>query len=249
MRGIIAPRGKAVVSGRRLVGGWLFALACAALFAGLGQWQRGRAVEKERMLADAGRVLALRNAVPLAAAANGQQAMRYDWAAGRGHFLPHSGLLLDNQQHAGRVGVRAYAVFQPDHGMPLLVDLGWRPIGGDRRLPAVDIPVGARDVRGLLAPPPAPGLRIGPAMAKSGAAWLLLRVEPGAIARSLGLRMPLAPRVLRLDPALPIGYPRDLVLLANAVPPERHRGYAVQWFGLALTTLVTAVVLTFRSRR
>jgi cytochrome oxidase assembly protein ShyY1 len=64
------------------------------------------------------------------------------------------------------------------------------------------------------------------------------------------LRVPaLAPRVLKLDPALPIGYARDLDVLPNTLPPARHLGYAVQWFGLALTVLVTALVLTFRKPR
>jgi cytochrome oxidase assembly protein ShyY1 len=54
--------------------------------------------------------------------------------------------------------------------------------------------------------------------------------------------------VLRLDPKLPIGYPRDLNLLTNTLPPERHRGYAVQWFGLAFATLITALFLSLRRR-
>ncbi|KKD57741.1 hypothetical protein VM57_01405 [Stenotrophomonas maltophilia] len=32
-------------------------------------------------------------------------------------------------------------------------------------------------------------------------------------------------------------------------PPQRHLGYAVQWFGLALTVLVVALVLEWRRRR
>jgi cytochrome oxidase assembly protein ShyY1 len=56
-------------------------------------------------------------------------------------------------------------------------------------------------------------------------------------------------RVLRLDPALPGGYARDLELLPNTLPPSRHLGYAVQWFGLALTVLVVALVLEFRRHR
>ena len=58
-----------------------------------------------------------------------------------------------------------------------------------------------------------------------------------------------ATRVLRLDPALPFGDERDLDLLPNTLPPQRHLGYAVQWFGLALTVLVVAVVLERRRRR
>jgi cytochrome oxidase assembly protein ShyY1 len=43
-----------------------------------------------------------------------------------------------------------------------------------------------------------------------------------------------------------LGYARDLELLPNTLPPERHRGYALQWFGLAFATLVAALFVTFR---
>ena len=60
--------------------------------------------------------------------------------------------------------------------------------------------------------------------------------------------MPLAARVLRLDPALPIGFARDLDVLPNTLPPERHRGYALQWFGLSATLLAITVFLFVRRR-
>ena len=63
------------------------------------------------------------------------------------------------------------------------------------------------------------------------------------------LRSGLAPRVLRLDPTLPIGFPRDLDILPNTLPPEQHRGYAVQWFGLALAVLATSFILGFRRKK
>ena len=40
----------------------------------------------------------------------------------------------------------------------------------------------------------------------------------------------------------------DLALLSNTLPPEKHRGYAIQWFGLALATLVILIVLNLRRR-
>lgn len=191
---------------------------------------------------------------PLAAAADPIRTGQLDWAAGSGRFADTAAFLLDNQRHDGRVGVRAYRVFLPDDGLPddgtpLLVDLGWLPIGTGRAMPEVPIPTGDVAVRGLLAPPPSPGLRMGGGMARAGDDWLLTRVEPDAITRAAGLDASLAPRVLRLDPSLPFGHARDLEVLPNTVPPERHLGYAVQWFGLAATVLIVALVLTLRRRR
>jgi cytochrome oxidase assembly protein ShyY1 len=123
------------------------------------------------------------------------------------------------------------------------------PLPGDRTLPAIPRPAGSIELRGLLAPPPSTGIALGRGLMRTGDGWLLTRVDMQAIATDTGLPVPLAPRVLRLDPAVPLGFERDLELLANTLPPEKHRGYAVQWFGLALTVLATALILTFRRSR
>lgn len=232
-----------------LLVGWTLAVAAIVLFTSLGTWQSRRAVEKQAMLDAAAEVLARRVPRGLEAAADPERRHAYDWAEGRGEFLDRAPLLLDNQQHEGRVGVRAYRVFQPESGQRLLVDLGWLPIGGQREMPDIGLPSGTQRLGGLLSAPPSAGLALGPAMAREGDAWLLTRVDMDAIARALDLGESLAPRVLRLDPALPLGYTRDLVLLPNTLPPDKHRGYAVQWFGLALTVLATALILTFKKKR
>lgn len=228
--------------------GWTLALLVGAGLARLGLWQSHRAVEKEHLLAQVSQVLSTRRVAPLSAASDRTRGAGYDWAGGAGHFIDTPPLMLDNQQRDGRVGVHAYAAFQPDTGTPLLVDLGWLPMGIDRALPKVALPQGEQDIRGLLVPPPSAGLRMGAPMARQGEAWLVVRLEPAIAAKELKLPA-LAPRVLRLDPALPIGYTRDLQLLVNTLPPDRHRGYAVQWYGLAVTVLVIAFVLTFRRSR
>ncbi|HEY0504474.1 MAG TPA: SURF1 family protein [Lysobacter sp.] len=234
---------------RTLIVGWTAAVLAIALFANLGLWQSRRAVEKQAMIDAAARVMATREAQPLAIAGDATRSRDYDWATGRGRFDARDVLLLDNQQRNGRTGVRAYRIFVPAQGGPLLVDLGWLPLPGDRRLPSVPKPEGELELRGLLAPPPSTGLALGPALGRQGEGWLMTRVDLAAIARDTGLSVPLAPRVLRLDPTLPIGFERDLELLPNTLPPDQHRGYAVQWFALALAVLATALILTFRKRR
>lgn len=234
---------------RNLVVGWSLALLAIALFAGLGRWQARRAVEKQAMLDAAAQVLAQRRPGAFAAAKDDARAGGYDWAAGSGTFDPQTPLLLDNQQRFSRVGVRVYGIFRADDGTALLVDVGWLPVPPDRRMPSVNLPSGPQHLRGLLSPPPSSGIAIGPGIARQDDAWVLTRVEPAAIAQALGLQASLAPRVLRLDPTLPIGYERDTELLANTLPPEKHRGYSLQWFALAVAVLVIALILTFRKPR
>ena len=226
---------------------WLLAAALFAAFCALGTWQWRRGIAKEATLAAQAAVLAERREGPLAELSS-QDDAALAWAAGHGRFLDSPVLLLDNQRRGPAVGVREFRVFQPDGGRALLVDLGWIALPGDRTLPATAPLPGDHALRGLLAPPPSAGIALGPDHADAGGGrWLLTRIELSAIATAL--RIDLAPRVLRLDPAVPLGHARDLDPLPNTLPPERHRGYAVQWFGLAFATLVVTLFLSLRRRQ
>lgn len=228
--------------------GWSLALALVAVFASLGRWQLSRMDEKQAMLDQVAATLADRRPLPLAAAAEPGRARDFDWAQGEGRFLDAPAVLLDNQQRDGRPGVRVYRAFAPESGTPLLVELGWLPLPGDRTMPAPERIDGEQRIQGLLAPPPSAGLAQGLSAATAGGDVLAVRLDAPSLPARLGLDA-LPPRVLKLDPALPIGHARDLDVLPNTLPPQKHLGYAVQWFGLAAAAFVTALVLTVRSRR
>lgn len=233
-----------------MVGGWLLALAAIALFSRLGYWQLDRMHRKQSMLDAVHAVLQQRHALPLAAAADPARSGSYDWSAGDGRFADLPAVLLDNQGRDERSGVRAYRVFEPASGAPLLVELGWLPLPGDRRLPDVPRPDAVTRVAGLLVPPPSAGLARDAAIAQPDGTLLAVALQPAALRGQWRLAT-LAPRVLKLDPAqaLPAGgpdYARDLDILPNTLPPERHLGYAVQWFALAIAVFATALVVTFR---
>lgn len=226
----------------------LYGLALAATvgFCLLGRWQLHRAVEKQAMLDAVAHVIAARQPQSLAALSRVDRA-DYAWAAGAGEFLPGPALLLDNQRRGDAVGVHVFRAFQPEGGRALLVDLGWLPLAADRTLPTVAPIAGRQSLAGLLLPPPSAGLRLGPPFVESDPQrWLMTRVDVAALAARLHLD--LGPRVLRPDPALPIGYARDLDVLPNTLPPAQHRGYAVQWFGLAAAVVALTLFLRFRSR-
>lgn len=232
-------------SRRTLLFGWSLALAAMALFCTLGAWQFGRMQAKRAMLEQVEGVLQARAPRPLALAADLARARDYDWAAGTGTFADQPAVLLDNQQRDGRAGVRAYRLFLPARGRPLLVELGWLPLPADRQLPDVPRPPGQRRIEGLLLPPPSGGLASRALVPQASGVLLGTAIDRDRLAEAF--RLPaVAPRVLRLDPRQPLGYARDLDVLPNTLPPDRHLGYAVQWFGLALAVLVTGLLLTFR---
>ncbi|MFT3805783.1 SURF1 family protein [Arenimonas sp.] len=225
---------------------WLLTAALLSLLVGLGRWQLRRADEKQVMLDGVAAALEQRHAQPLAQA-SARTALDYAWAQGNGRFIDGPALLLDNQRRGEAVGVEVFRIFQPDDGRPLLVDLGWLPLDAQRHLPHSDAPASPLLVRGLLLPPPSPGLALGPAYdASDRQRWLLTRIDIPAL--SGALNQDLGPRVLRLDPSLPIGHTRDLDILPNTLPPEKHRAYALQWFSLAAALLVLALMQQFRRK-
>ncbi len=257
--GIIAARRPQRMSPRALktMGWWLLALLLALGFALLGRWQFDRMHQKQALLARAQSALHAAPQ-PLLLASDRKRAQDYDLAHGGGRLLNRT-FWLDGQQFAGRVGVRMYCVLLPDIGsQALLVDAGWWPFAGDRQLPKFGCPArGDQQVRGLLAPPPSEGIAHGDALATAGAGrWLMARMDLGAVAATLQLPGGIAPRVLRLDPKHQRGDSgvmlapgqRDLVILPNTMSPERHLGYALQWFGLAALVLVVALVMSVRKK-
>lgn len=227
------------------VAGWLLALAVAACFVMLGRWQLQRMHDKQALLAQASQVRLHPQALDTAL---GRPDV-LQWVTGEVELQPQQ-VLLDNQMREGRAGVRVYQPARSSGGRWLLLDLGWWPLPPDRQLPALVPITGRQPVRGLLAPPPSSGLLLGPALTATAqpSTWLATRLDTKAIAAALG-RRDISSQVLRLDPALPLGYPRDLDILPNTLPPARHLAYAVQWFGLALAVLVTAALLEWRRRR
>lgn len=222
---------------------WALVLGLCLAFMRAGLWQAGRATEKEALLAESARVLAERRPVPLYEATRSMPA----WVAVDGRFEAIPALRLDNQRRGALVGVQVYRRFRLEDGTRLWVDIGWRALPADRRVPdETDLPGTPLRLEGLLVPPPSAGVALGPASSPlPDGGQLALRLEP-AVLRDLGATLDRA--VLRLDPGLALGHERDLDLLANTLSPDKHRGYALQWFGFAAGLLLLSLILEFRRR-
>jgi surfeit locus 1 family protein len=239
-------------SGRLAQFGYAAAALCVcACFATLGAWQYGRGVDKQQRLAQQALALQPGHEQPLddALRAGDESIASVTRTHGTLRFRRPL-LLLDGQQREGRVGVRVYAVADVDTPGPrLLVDAGWLPLAGDRTMPAPVLPAGQVQVAGLLSPWPGQGLRAAASRWPSGEveSILLTYLDRGEIEHAFATT--LHARVLRLDPTLPFGFARDLDALPNTLPPERHFGYAVQWFALATAVVVVYLVLLLRHRR
>ena len=222
--------------------GWATALVVALVTGcvALGNWQLDRAREKRALIAafEHGDT----RTVPLAVEPM-DRLPRYQRVMAHGRYEPAHQVLLDNMPSgAGQPGYRVLTPFRRDDGGPLLlVDRGWVPLGLDRsRLPPVQVDARPRTVTGRLDGLPAPGLRIGAARATGETGWPLVLNFPVAADLVAALGEPVERRIVLLDATEPDGFQREW-RPSIGFPPERHLGYAIQWFALALAALVAFV--------
>lgn len=209
----------------------LFACVIELLLLRLGFWQLDRADQKQQYLAQMKEIVASKKAARIEQINTLSE--RIAWVEGRLFFLEKPIILLDNQRNEQQVGVTVYQLAQNEHKQIILVDLGWLPVSNNREFPKPKALVGEYAVAGLMMPAPAAGFAIGQAISKLDENTLLVtRLNMDDLSKYLA--QPLVSRVLRLDPTLSIGFERTLRVSTNTLPPEKHRAYAFQWFGLAL---------------
>jgi surfeit locus 1 family protein len=223
-------------------------LVLGALFASLGSWQWQRAETSRATRAQfaegaAGNAL---DELPLEL----DEAQRFRRLEVRGEFLERPQFLLDNMLYDRAPGYHVLTPLRvPGRREHVLVNRGWVPAGGDRRvLPDVDVRGGSRVVTGRLERLPRPGLRLGADDAATGADDSIAVLQyPTAAELGRRLGEPVYDYQLLLDPVAPDGYVRDWQ--APGVPPERHLSYAGQWSALALGAVAAALVMALRTMR
>lgn len=222
----------------------ILAIVCIGILTSLGCWQWSRAHTKEILLKS---FTERTEQAPLLTSSldTKEKDLRFYRAQLSGHFDNDHTLLLDNKIHEGKVGYEVYTPFIADGlSNPILIDRGFIPIGKSRKeLPSIrDIP-GNTTITGMLNLPPT-YVSLGKMTDSSTITWPL-RVEYIHLSEVTPLlQHSLYPYLLILTPKDPAAY--DVTWQIVIMPPERHMGYAVQWFALALTLLVIFVALNRR---
>ncbi len=224
--------------------GTVLAVVGVAIFVSLGMWQLRRAEQKQALQTSFERGQEVTSTVT---SENIATLPRYQRVRTRGHYLNARQILLDNMPSAeGRPGYRVLTPFALETGGHLLVDRGWIPMG-DRRtdLPQLEVDETPREINGLLDELPRPGLRLEEGVLEANGTWprVLNFPELDTIERALSMRV--APHIVLLDPSEPDGFQRAWQVLTR-FGPERHVGYAVQWFVFALVAIIIYVSLSWR---
>jgi surfeit locus 1 family protein len=216
-------------------------LPLLALLLWLGQWQWDRAAEKQTLLDRwAGQALLAPVALPTAPDGNTTATAQFLRVFASGAYLPDSQVLLDNQTHGGKAGYRVLTPQLLADGSALMVDRGWVALPGNARdrLPNVAISSANRRVQGRLDHFRQAALResTGPLLAVRDNRPRVMNY-PDSAAVSAAIGRPVYPLVLLLEGTEPDGFVReDAPTLSFG--PERHVGYAIQWWALAVTLVL-----------
>ena len=227
---------------------WFFPmlLGCA-FFIFLGMWQIDRAQQKREILT------AYAKAPKIALNQLKADTPLYSNVTGMGKWLPQQ-LLLDNQILNGRQGVHVLTPVLLKTGHLLLVNRGWLPMAADRRsLPSVKQSTELLQLSGRTAPLPQPGLKLGD-QDKLDKQWpqLITYVDAQQLQAFYAevLEQPqlqLLPYILKLTSTHIDGFAAVSSSPVN-FGPDRHLAYAYTWFSLALTVLITYMLLSLRKK-
>ena len=218
-----------------------------AVFISLGKWQLRQAERKTDIIAlhEANQ---LKPALPLREAladAGIRQNNRRVFL--RGTPIPDRQFLLDNKVFMGRVGFDVLTPFVVENdSVVVLVDRGWQAMGARRSdLPDISIAAHLMDIEGALSLSEK-GFTLG-GMDEGERGWprIIQYIDFNKIEGLLEAK--LVPFVVRLadHPAAYIERPRPVA----TITPDKHKGYAFQWFAMAAAVLVLFVALNLKRRK
>lgn len=220
---------------------FLLSLALVAVFISLGIWQLKRADEKTQMM------MSFQKKIAMGVFEGKDLAVPNDWRFVRvklsGKFDDSHTILLDNKTFNGKVGYEVYTPFKAkDLDATILVDRGFIPLGVSRdALPP--IPKTSKDtitINGMLNVPPR-YMAFGEIRENGKTTWPL-RVEYINLPELAKLsNKDFYPYVLSVDAESPSAL--QVKWQISTLDPNKHKGYAVQWFALALTLLIISVVM------
>ncbi|MGJ0489580.1 SURF1 family protein [Methylobacter sp.] len=210
-------------------------LCLLSLLLSLGAWQLRRSDEKQAFIKLEEQRLASGTLHLSANVEDDLDMLKYRNVTMIGSYDQAHQFLIDNQISDGKVGYYVLTPFILQGGnKAVLINRGWVPLNKDRSiLPDVPVDELQTTIAGRINSFPSVGIKLAGAEIPTDT-WpsVVQRVDSGILAKKLGY--PLFPFQIELDQDLPGGFKREW-RTATVMSPEQHIGYAVQWFGLALT--------------
>jgi surfeit locus 1 family protein len=215
-----------------LIGGLVLAVLLPTFVSlGLWQWRKAETKTALQMELDARSHDA---AVLMPGTAVDGETLRYRRVILRGTFDASRQILLDNQLHEERAGYHVITPLQiAGSNMHVLVNRGWLPAPADHAIqPVAEVPAGEVELTGIAVLPPQRFFNLAPQPTSGWApVWQNLDLERFR----QGAHYPLQPVVVQLAAESPHGYLRQWPRPDERA--DRHRSYALQWFGFAIASL------------
>lgn len=212
------------------------------LFTCLGYWQLGRAHEKRQMIAA---LNAFTTQTPKHWSGCHLSPAQYQPLQVEGHFLPAI-FLLDNQHHEHQFGYDVISPLKLNTGGVVLVDRGWVPADVTReQFPVVKTPSGVVSLVGRAYYPSRKQWLLGQVLEKKEADLAVIESFDTDLISNF-LHKSVYPFIIRLSKSSDFGYVRDWPVVA--MPPERHDGYALQWFAIALVIFILFIALNVKKK-
>lgn len=223
----------------------LVTVVLLAVLITLGLWQLGRAEEK-RAVQKQFEVRAREQPVRLEAPGTNTEDLEYRRVTVSGTYDRDHQFLLDNRTDQGVAGYHVLTPLVIDEGdVGVVINRGWVPLGERRDvMPDIPTPESILRIVGLVDLPPSDTFLLGSA-GYEASFWprVVQAIELDEMEKQLGYR--LLPFIVLLNPEQSHGFSRTWKPYYG-LRPERHQGYAVQWFALAVTLLVIYVVVNSR---
>jgi cytochrome oxidase assembly protein ShyY1 len=218
-------------------------LVLLPVLVGLGLWQLQRADEKTAIVAQWQQRSELPPAPLQGLATTDSHELAYLPVELSGRFLSGQYFLLDNRIYRGVFGYEVLAIMQLDRGGSVLVNRGW--IAGDSSrlsLPVVPPASGPRSLTGHVYVPPGTPYLLADLALEAGWPKRIQAIEMDKLGAALeGVAQgALFPYSVRIDPNQNAALTVDWQLLN--VSPEKHTGYAVQWFAMAAALFILFVL-------
>ena len=214
---------------------FLAAIVVALIALSLGNWQSRRAEEKQRLASEQTLQAAL-PALDMQLLNQGKAPAYFRSVQMTGSFIAQWPIYLDNRPYQGKAGFYLLMPFKlKDSEKTLLVMRGWLPRDAQNRvqLPIIPTPEGELQLEGKVRESVGHVMQLGSEpVLQSGVIRQNFEVTELSKASGLKLENFIIEQISDTEDGLIRDWPQP------SLGMEKHRGYAFQWYGLAVTALL-----------
>ncbi len=212
------------------------------LFISLGLWQWHRAEYKQHLM-DHYSAKSAQTGLSLERALLDPEGFRYYRLKLQGHYMAQRQFLQENQFNEHRLGYYVLTPFLADSGQLILINRGWVP----REFNQKDLNLNSSPLalEGRVSVAPSRTFHLGKNL-KNSDAWprQIQVIKIDELSSALGQKI--EPLIVLLNPDEPAGFARNWQ--PQGLPPEKHRGYALQWFAFAALLAILFLSLNLKRK-